>query len=137
MADTVGIREEITVEDDSSGEVYSLTLTPNKLARQRKFIAAWGGIQGIDFGSDEAAEDKMLDVYTLCVAIALEPQFKKYFPNEKRMWLNSGEISKDYKEFVENCIDLPTSRKVLEICGGLQLEVDPKILETLAESQTA
>lgn len=134
MADTVGVREEIEFTNDATGEDYVFTLAPNKIARQRRFMAEWSKMYTLD--PDDPDMDKIYDIYVTCVAISLEPQFRKLVDPDLKAFTANGSLTPSFKELVENCFDIPTAKRVIEVCGNLQLDFDPKLMEALtAESQ--
>jgi hypothetical protein len=77
-------------------------------------------------------EDEGMDVFINCAGIALEKDFKGKFeslkasePERKR----GAFLSVEYKEYLEDTLDLDTIYKVLDVCGGLKLNQDPKAIQ--------
>lgn len=134
MADTVGVREEIEFTNDATGEDYVFTLAPNKIARQRRFMTEWSKMYALN--PDDPDMDKIYDIYVNCVGISLEPQFRKLVDSDLKSFTANGSLTASFKELIENCFDIPTAKRVIEVCGNLQLDFDPKLMEALtAESQ--
>jgi hypothetical protein len=81
-------------------------------------MKAWG-----EFGNIEN-EDQAFDIYINCCGIALEKsveaEFNKTADPEKT-------LTDDYREYLEDVLDMDTIYKILDVCGGLKLN-DPKLL---------
>lgn len=123
MAKTVYDSETINLQDDTE-----VTLMPLAIGRLRRFMKAWGEFANIE------NEDQAFDIYINCCGIALEKslgeKFNKTTDAEKT-------LSDDYREYLEDVLDMDTIYKVLDVCGGLKLN-DPKLLaeaERLAAEQ--
>jgi len=97
-------------------------------------MAKWSAMY--ELNPDDPDMDKIYDIYVNCVGIALEPQFRKHVDTDLRAFNAKGDLTPNYKELLENCFDIPTARRVIEVCGNLQLDFDPKLMEALMESQT-
>jgi hypothetical protein len=125
LAKTVYDSEDITLQDGRE-----VTLVPLAIGRLRRFMKAWGEFANIE------NEDDAFDIYINCCGIALEKSVEADFNNTKDA---EKVISDDYREYLEDVLDMDTIYKVLEVCGGLKLN-DPKLLEqaeALAEQQAA
>ncbi len=121
MAKTVYDSEDITLQDGRE-----VTLVPLAIGRLRRFMKAWGEFANIE------NEDQAFDIYINCCGIALEKSvsndFEKTSDSEKV-------ITDEYREYLEDVLDMDTIYKVLDVCGGLKLN-DPKLLAE-AERLTA
>lgn len=123
MAKTAYDEVELRLQD---GE--EVTLKPLNIGRLKKFMAAWKGFQTVDL---EKNEEAAFDVYITCAGIALQKELEhKFAENVNRQ----GELSEDYREYLEDTLDMDTIFKVLEVCGGLKLN-DPNLLRAVAEAQ--
>lgn len=127
MANEAFKKVPLTLGDENETEVI---LRPLNIGRLRKFMAAWEEFQSVDAEKDATAG---FDVFVNCAGIALEQQLQDQFENpvkEKAPWL-----SKDYRDYLEDTLDMDTIYKVLEVCGDLklrQLVDDPNLMEALA-----
>lgn len=124
MASQVYTQEEISLQDGTD-----VVLRPLVIGRLRRFMKAWEKISGID---DEA---EGFEVFVNCAGIALENNFKGKFDTLKAtvdQQKNGEFLSPEYKEYLEDTLDLDTIYKVLDVCGGLKLN-DPNLI-ALAEN---
>lgn len=126
IAKTVYNSEVINLQDGRE-----VTLVPLAIGSLRRFMKAWG-----DFANIEN-EDDAFDIYINCCGIALEKSVKEDFSNGTRD--NEKYITDEYREYLEDVLDMDTIYKILDVCGGLKLN-DPKLLEEaerLAREQAA
>lgn len=129
MATTVYNQEEITLQDGTD-----VVLKPLPIGRLRRFMDAWGKF------SDVEDEEGGFTVFVNCAGIALENNYKGKFDALKADGAakEKGEfLSEEYKEYLEDTLDLDTIYKILDVCGGIKLN-DPKLLEaaeTLANQE--
>lgn len=124
MATRVYNQEEITLQDGTD-----VVLRPLVISRQRRFMDAWNLITQLPEGDDG------LGVFINCCGIALEENYKGKFESLKasKEELEAGEfLSGEYKEYLEDTLDLETIYKILDVTGGIKLN-DPKLLEAVAE----
>jgi hypothetical protein len=120
MAKTVYDSVDITLQDDKQ-----VTLVPLAIGRLRKFMKAWQEFANIE------TEDDAFDIYINCCGIALEKDFREQFEGKT---LDSEKVlTDDYREYLEEVLDMDTIYKVLEVTGGLKLN-DPKLLEAAEEA---
>lgn len=122
MAKTVYDSEVITLQDDRE-----VTLVPLAIGRLRRFMKAWGEFANIE------DEDQAFDIYINCCGIALEKAVKDDFEKTSD---SEKFITDDYREYLEEVLDMDTIYKVLEVCGGLKLN-DPKLLAQAEAAATA
>jgi hypothetical protein len=123
LARTVYDAEEITLQDGRE-----VTLVPLAIGRLRRFMKAWGEFANIE------NEDQAFDIYINCCGIALEKAVESDFNATKD---SDKVITDDYREYLEDVLDMDTIYKILDVCGGLKLN-DPKLLaeaERLAKEQ--
>lgn len=126
IATTVYSQEEITLQDG-----VDVILKPLPIGRLRRFMAAWSKF------SEVKADDDGFDIFVNCSGIALEENFKGKFDalkptaEEKE---NGEFLSAEYKEYLEETLDLDTIYKILEVTGGLKLN-DPKVMEMALQAQ--
>lgn len=119
MATTVYSSETIKLQDDRE-----VTLVPLAIGRLRRFMKAWGEFANLK------EEDTAFDIYINCCGIALEKEVADTFENTRD---DEKVLSDDYREYLEDVLDMDTIYKILEICGGLKLN-DPKLLEAAQEA---
>lgn len=129
--DINGNATEIVLEDGTPVTIKSL---PIKLLR--KFMNEWNATVG---ATDEEGrpvpltDDNFLDLYIRLNGIALSRQLSsagkidvvKQYGNPREF---SG-MSEEYKDYLEENVDVPNSEKILEICGGIK--DDPKLAEAV------
>lgn len=123
MATAVYKQEEITLQDGKD-----VVLRPLVIGRLRRFMDAWQ-----EFAKAENDSDGF-NVFINCAGISLEHNFKGDFDSMKanKEEQEKGEfLSAEYKEYLEEVLDLDTIYKVLDVCGGVKLN-DPKLLEAAA-----
>lgn len=113
MAKTVYDSVDITLQDGRE-----VTLVPLAIGRLRRFMKAWSEFANIE------NEDDAFDIYINCCGIALEKAVQTDFNSTKD---TENVIPDDYREYLEDVLDMDTIYKVLEVCGGLKLN-DPKLL---------
>lgn len=126
MADRVYNEEDIVLQDGKE-----VTLRPLPISRLRRFMDAWKEI------ANTGEDDDGFDVFINCSGIALESNFKGDFDSLKADAdaKSKGEfLSPEYKEYLEEALDLETIYKVIEVCGGIKLN-DPKLMEAALEAQ--
>lgn len=128
MATKVYNQEEISLQDGKD-----VLLRPLAIGRLRRFMDAWA-----KFG-DAETDDEGFTVFINCAGIALEENFKGQFDALKATVAEREEgefLSPEYKEYLEDTLDLDTIYKVLEVAGGIKLN-DPKLMEAALEAQAA
>lgn len=111
MATTVYTTEEIQLQDGSSA-----TLKPLNIKTLRRFMKTMENFQNAE--SEEEGLEIMLDASALCL-ITEHPKF----------W---NESENKHSEAFEDCVDMPTIYKILDVCGGLKLN-DPNLLAVAQE----
>ena len=125
MATRIYNTVEVTLQDDTD-----VVLKPLPIGRLRRFMKAWEGF------SEVTNDYEGFNVFINCTGIALEDNFRGRFDSLKATGdrAEQGEfLSPEYKEYLEDTLDLDTIYKVLEVCGGINLN-DPKLLAALEEA---
>lgn len=119
MAKPVYSSEIIGLQDGTE-----IKLIPLAIGRLRKFMDAWGRFATVS-GEDNYAA---FDIYIQCCGIALSRELSaaKGFENPVSL---DGELSEEYKDYLEDTLDIDTIFKIVEVCGGIDLK-DPKLMET-------
>lgn len=120
MATTVYNQEEIALQDGTD-----VILKPLPIGRLRRFMEAWGKFSEVE------DEEGGFNVFVNCAGISLEDNYKGKFDSLKAdaEGKKKGEfLSAEYKEYLEDTLDLDTIYKILDVCGGIKLN-DPKLLE--------
>lgn len=123
MAETVYDSKVINLQDGRE-----VILVPLAIGRLRRFMKAWGEFANIK------SEDEAFDIYINCCGIALEKSVKDDFNKTANA---DGILEADYREYLEDVLDMDTIYEILDVCGGLKLN-DPKLLaeaERLAQEQ--
>lgn len=118
MAKTVYDSKTIALQDGTE-----VTLVPLAIGLLRKFMKAWQAF------SDVKSEDDAFEVYVNCCGIALSKQLGERF--EKPLDVDNV-LSDDYREYIEEVLDMDTIFEIMDVCGGLKLN-DPKLLEQMEE----
>ena len=124
MADKAFAEKSIQLQDGTD-----VVLKPLVIARQRRFMDAWDKIAEVKEG------EPGFEVFINCCGIALEENFKGKFDALKadKEEADAGEfLNHEYKDYLENTLDLDTIYVVLEVCGGIKLN-DPKLIEAAME----
>jgi len=127
VATTAYNKESIELQDGKE-----VTLQPLPIGRLRRFMKAWEAFGGVK------NDDEGFTVFVNCAGIALEGDFKGQFDALKApvSEQEKGEfLSEEYKEYLEDVLDLDTIYRILDVCGGLKLN-DPKLLEAVENLQT-
>jgi hypothetical protein len=78
------------------------------------------------FGEIEK-EDDALDIYINCCGIALAKELEERVGDNSTLKKDEY-LTPEYREYLEDVLDMDTIYKVLDVCGGLKLN-DPKLLE--------
>lgn len=128
MATTVYDEKEIRLQDGTE-----IALKPLPIVQLRRFMAAWREITSVKGDNDAEKEDNSLTIYINCAGIALEQFFKDEQKFEKTRGLGKDPLSKEYREYLEGVLDIDTTYKIMDVCGGMNLS-DPKLLEALSEA---
>lgn len=110
MATAVYSTVEIELRDGTE-----VTLKPLVISRLRKFMKAWKKVEEV------TTEEENVDLLVECVGICLEKE------------LREGKSVKDYREYIEDNMDMDTIYKVIEVCTGMKLN-DPNLLAAAAEA---
>lgn len=121
MATRVYDEVDITLQDGKE-----VTLRPLPIGPLRRFMEAWNKFVEVK------DEDEGMDVFINCAGIALEKHFKGEFDSLKASETERKKgafLSVEYKEYLEETLDLDTIYKILDVCGGLKLNQDPKALQ--------
>lgn len=121
MATTVYDSETIKLQDGRE-----VTLVPLAIGRLRRFMAAWAEFANLE------REDQAFDIYINCCGIALEKAVEGDFETTRD---DDKVIPDDYREYLEDVLDMDTIYKILEVCGGLKLN-DPKLLAEVEKAAT-
>lgn len=129
--DINGNAEEIVLEDGTKVTIKSL---PIKLLR--KFMGEWNGTVGAKDEDGKPVplnDDDFLDLYITLNGIALSRQLHAAGKVETiDQYDNPREFSgmtDNYKDYLEENVDVPNSEKILEVCGGIK--DDPKLAEAV------
>lgn len=116
MATTVYNQEDIVLQDGKE-----VTLRPLPIGRLRRFMEAWGRFANVK------NDDEGFDVFLNCAGIALESEFKGQFDSlkaSKDEQENGQYLSEEYKEYLEDTLDLDTIYKILEVTGGIKFDAN-------------
>lgn len=125
MATTVYEEVDITLQDKTD-----VVLKPLPIAQLRRFMAAWKEMANLKGESDEEKEEYSFTVFVNCAGIALENQFLALEKFTETRGKGKDPLSKEYRDYLENVLDMDTIYKVMEVCGGLKLN-DPNLMAAL------
>ncbi len=114
MADAVYETREIKLQDGRE-----VALRPLPIGRLRRFMAAWEKFNDVE------KEDEVLDIYINCCGISLESQLSDNFEATRD---SDKVLTDEYREYLEDVLDISTIYEILDVCGGIKLN-DPKVLE--------
>jgi hypothetical protein len=128
MATTVFDEVEIVLQDNTE-----VTLKPLPIGQLRRFMAAWKQMANLPGETDEEKEDASYTVFVNCAGIALENQFKALEKFTETKGKLKDPLSKEYREYLEEVLDMDTIYKIMEVCGGLKLN-DPNLLAALEQA---
>lgn len=120
MATVVYKQEEITLQDGTD-----VVLRPLAIGRLRRFMEAWATFDKLEDGDDG------FDIFINCAGIALEDSYKGKFDSLKasKDERENGEfLSAEYKEYLEDTLDLDSIYRIIEVCSGIKLN-DPKVIQ--------
>lgn len=122
MAKTVYDAVEINLQDETP-----VTLVPLAIGRLRRFMDAWKKF------AELKDENDAFDIYINCCGIALEKDLADKVTGTRD---SDKVLTDEYREYLEEVLDMDTIFKVLEVCGGLNLN-DPKLLAAAEEAAQA
>lgn len=115
--------EELTLQDDTDVVVKPLPIGP-----LRRFMDAWKATADLKDGDDG------FNIFVNCCGIALEKNFKGKFDSLRAPNSADGEfLSEEYKEYLEDVLDIETIYVIMEVSGGIKLN-DPKLQEAAQEA---
>lgn len=107
-----------------------VAVRPLVIGRLRRFLDAWQAGTKLKEGEDG------FTIFINCCGIALEHNFKGDFDSLKATEeeKKKGEVlSAEYKEYLEDNLELDTIYKVMDVAGGIDL-TNPKLLEAAMEA---
>jgi hypothetical protein len=125
MATTVYEEVDVTLQDNTD-----VVLKPLPIAQLRRFMAAWKEMANLKGESDEEKEEYSFTVFVNCAGIALENQFLALEKFTETRGKGKDPLSKEYRDYLENVLDMDTIYKIMEVCGGLKLN-DPNLMAAL------
>lgn len=158
IADKVYQQEDIILGE--APDEFEITIRPNPISRQRRFMDIWdvsmkevekkakqldeakkkAEKDGKEVDEDDYSVDRY-DTYIDLCAIALEKAIKPHLVQEVDgtekeipQYDARRKITKEYRAFLEDVLDLETIYKVIEVCGGIKLN-DPNLIATMMEMQ--
>lgn len=124
MANSIYDTLEVELEDGTK-----VTLKPLTIKYLRKFMHEWEqgfvDIKNEDGTTRVLTEGEVMDIYIRCSGIALSRSLRDKVDVQ---YVGEYELHEDYQNYLEDNLDIPTIHKVLEVCGGIQLD-DPKLME--------
>lgn len=135
MATSTSNQEIIVLADDTKIEVRRLTVSG-----LRRFMREYKKFGELDPGQDDY-QDKEFDQFVRVAGVALERPLTKAqtFPKSFKFEVEEdGEdgpvkkISPDYKEFLEDNLDMDTIFKVIRVAADIDLQ-DPKLMEAASQ----
>lgn len=126
MATAVYDEVEILLQDNTE-----VILKPLPIGQLRRFMSAWKEMARLS-GTDEEKEEQSFTVFINCAGIALENQFLALEKFAKMRGVAKDPLSKEYRDYLEQVLDIDTIYKIMEVCGGLKLN-DPNLLAALSE----
>jgi len=132
MATTIYDDVEIALQDGTE-----VLIRPLPIGQLRRFMAAWREMSHLaEIEGEEEQEAKSFDIFINCAGIALENQFKTMEKFTETRGKLKDPLSKEYRSYLEEVLDMDTIYKIMEVCGGLKLN-DPNLLAALGEAAQA
>lgn len=135
IATKVYAEEDITLQDGTD-----VTLRPLVIGKLRRFMTRWE-----DAETDGEDQFKSMDLFVDVCGISLEDDFKAKFDRLKGSKDDLSEdapkdavapiLSNEYREYLEDTLDMDSIYKIIEVCGGIKLN-DPKLMERAMASLT-
>jgi len=127
MATAVYEEVDISLQDNTE-----VTLKPLPIGQLRRFMKAWKEMAHLE-GTDDEKEEQSYTIFVSCAGIALENQFKALEKFTETRGKLKDPLTKDYREYLEEVLDIDTIYKIMEVCGGLKLN-DPNLLAALEQA---
>lgn len=126
MATRAYKQETLVLQDDKE-----VTVKPLPIAPLRRFMESWDKMTDLKEGEDG------FGVFINCCGIALEREFKnngEFDVKPSKDEVAEGEVlSGEYKEYLENVLDIDTIYIILDVAAGIKLN-DPKLMEAAMEA---
>lgn len=123
MATAVYTTEEVTLQDDTT-----VTLKPLNISGLRKFMKRMDAFTSAE--SEDDGFEALLAAAALCLSKQRPEFWDEKFDNGKTA--EGAEKPKGkHTEAFEEAADMPTVYKILDVCGGVQLN-DPNLLAAAA-----
>lgn len=124
MATKAYTAREISLQDETD-----VVIRPLPIGRLRRFLEAWEQIKDIKDGDDG------FGIFIDCCGVALEHEYKGKGKFDSLKGGEGAVLSDEYREYLEDVLDLETIYVILEVAGGIKLN-DPKLMETAAALAT-
>lgn len=128
MATAVYDEVEVLLQDNTE-----VVLKPLPIGQLRRFMAAWKEMANLQGETDSEKEEHSFTIFVNCAGIALENQFLALEKFAKMRGTGKDPLSKEYRDYLEQVLDIDTIYKIMEVCGGLKLN-DPNLLAALSEA---
>jgi hypothetical protein len=110
-----------------------ITIRPLPIGKLRRFMETWQKFAEVDDEDQTAA----YDIFVNCSGIALEKDFTDKFAEAGGTAGKGKEVlSKPYKDYLEDVLDIETIYVIFEVCAGMKLN-DPNLLAAAARIQEA
>lgn len=123
MATAVYNEETIKLQDGKE-----VLLRPLAIGKLRRFMKVWEGFKKVEEGDEETP----LSIFVTCAGISIEDSFKEQFDKT----FTDGDLTEEYRVYLEDALDMDTIYKILDVCGGLKLN-DPNLTRTAIEKAVA
>lgn len=131
IASEVFTKMEVILQDGTE-----VTLKPLVIGKLRRFMKRWEDIATV------ANDDEGYTIFIDCAGIAIEDNFrggkierlkggKDDLPDDADKDTPIPILSNEYRDYLEDTLEMDTIYRIMEICGGIKLD-DPKLLETAA-----
>lgn len=123
MATAVYNEETIKLQDGKE-----VLLRPLAIGKLRRFMEVWKGFKEVEEGDEETP----LSIFVTCAGISIEDSFKEEYDKT----FVDGDLTEEYRTYLEDVLDMDTIYKILDVCGGLKLN-DPNLTRTAIEKVVA
>lgn len=124
MATSVNNQENVTLANG-----IEVGLRPLVVARLRRAYEAWGEFEKAATDNREVDElDVLINVAGICIEHDLKTEIEGVLFTDK----SKLKLSKEYKEYLENCLDRETIEQILLVAASIDLKAMREAMQRVA-----